>query len=129
MGFQRNIRRINMGPATGKEKRGRRSRSKAAVLASELPKISESRSKTKASDVASDTREGASQSTPITLDSDDSEPIPELPKEHRRNAAMRKKALTSIHPAYEGSGLMYENRPLSSSEDDTPTKMQAAKGS
>jgi len=65
MGFQRNIRKINMGPATGKEKRGRAKR-KLQISVRKLPKAG--------SKFSPGFRVGASQDSPITLDSDDDAP-------------------------------------------------------
>jgi len=65
MGFQRNIKEINMGPATGKEKRGR---------AKQKPQISVRKLHKAASKFSPGFRVGASQDLPITLDSDDDAP-------------------------------------------------------
>ena len=65
MGFQRNIKKINMGPATGKEKRGRAKR-KPQISVRKLPKAG--------SKFSPGFRVGASQDLPITLDSDDDAP-------------------------------------------------------
>jgi len=65
MGFQRNIKKINMGPATGKEKRGRAKR-KPQISVRKLPKAG--------SKFSPGYRVGASQDLPITLDSDDDAP-------------------------------------------------------
>jgi hypothetical protein len=62
MGFQRNIRKINMGPATGKEKRGRVRRK---------PQVSFHKVSKTGSKYDPGTRVGTSQELPITLDSDD----------------------------------------------------------
>jgi hypothetical protein len=65
MGFQRNIRNINMGPATAKEKRGRAKR-KPQISVHKVPKAGPK--------ISPSTRVGASQQLPITLDSDDDVP-------------------------------------------------------
>ncbi|CAN9386515.1 unnamed protein product [Alternaria alternata] len=65
MGFQRNTKKINMGLATGKEKRGRAKRKPQISVR----KISQAGSKSEPS-----IRVGASQDLPITLDSDDDAP-------------------------------------------------------
>lgn len=65
MGFQRNIKKINMGPATGKEKRGRVKRK---------PQISVRKAPKSDSKPIPGIRMGASQESPITLDSDDDAP-------------------------------------------------------
>ncbi|KAB2105043.1 hypothetical protein AG0111_0g6587 [Alternaria gaisen] len=65
MGFQRNTKKINMGLARGKEKRGRAKRKPQISVR----KISQTGSKSESS-----IRVGASQDLPITLDSDDDAP-------------------------------------------------------
>ncbi|OAG19395.1 hypothetical protein CC77DRAFT_1095888 [Alternaria alternata] len=65
MRFQRNTKKINMGLATGKEKRGRAKRKPQISVR----KISQAGSKSEPS-----IRVGASQDLPITLDSDDDAP-------------------------------------------------------
>jgi hypothetical protein len=67
--FGRNIRKINMGPATGKERRGR-PRKKAQPPTPETPKRKIARHP---KFVGSGTRVGAAQHIPITLDSDEDE--------------------------------------------------------
>jgi hypothetical protein len=67
--FGRNIKKINMGPATGKEKRGR-PRKKAQPPVPETPKRRIARHP---KSVGPGTRVGAAQHIPITLDSDDDE--------------------------------------------------------
>jgi len=65
MGFQRNIKKIDMDPATGKEKRGRAKRK---------PQISVRKLLKAGSEYSPGFRVGASQELPITLDSDDDAP-------------------------------------------------------
>jgi hypothetical protein len=65
MGFQRNIKKINMGPATGKEKRGRAKRK---------PRISVRTAPKPGSKGNPGARTGASQEFLIALDSDDDAP-------------------------------------------------------
>jgi len=94
MGFQRNMRRINMGPASGKEKRGRRHRSQATVSVSKVPKSSKHGSKTgrkqaKASRVDLAAHQGTSRSVPITLDSDDDEPARNNSTQFRASGSQR----------------------------------------
>ena len=94
MGFQRNMRRINMGPASGKEKRGRRHRSQATISVSKVPRFSKHGSKTgrkqaKASKVDSAAQQGTSRSVPITLDSDDDEPAKNNSTQFRASGSKR----------------------------------------
>lgn len=65
MGFQRNTKKVNMGLATGREKRGRAKRKPQISVR----KISQAGSKSEPS-----IRVSASQDLPITLDSDDDAP-------------------------------------------------------
>jgi hypothetical protein len=67
--FGRNVKKINMGPATGKEKRGRpRKKTQPPAPATTKGKIARH-----PKSVGSGTRVGAAQHIPITLDNDDDE--------------------------------------------------------
>ncbi|KAH8632251.1 hypothetical protein IG631_13934 [Alternaria alternata] len=66
MGFQRNTKKINMGLVIGKEKRSRAKRKPQISVR----KISQAGSKSEPT-----IRVGASQDSPITLDSDDDAPV------------------------------------------------------
>lgn len=78
MGFQRTLRRINMGPATGKEKRGRlRKKPKQSISSSKIPLVPSrhERERSFSPNISPYVRIGASKTVLITLDSDSKESV------------------------------------------------------
>jgi hypothetical protein len=73
MGFQRNLRRINMGPAQGKEKRGRPRKKPHPPAPAPTPAVMKRKSGKSVNTVDLGARVGASKQLPITVDSDDND--------------------------------------------------------
>lgn len=94
MSFVSSVRRINLGPATGKERRGRKLRSKTALQPS-VAYVARPTAATrkrlrrglKPAELAN--RPGASRNAPITIESDEEEPEHAGPIRRRRYALLR----------------------------------------
>jgi hypothetical protein len=71
MGFQRNLRRINMGPAQGKERRGRPRKKPHPPAPAPTPAVMKRKSGKGIKTVGLGARVGASKQLPIIVDSHD----------------------------------------------------------